>query len=130
VGDVITFADDTNKYVVEVANMNGGTITLAAPGLRVALPASAVAITVIAAAARNMVFTENAIVLASRLPALPMVNGTPQDLAVDRMTMIDERSGLAFEISVYEQYRQIQYEVSLAWGVKTVKPEHLGLILG
>jgi len=128
-GDVITFAGDANKYVVESGDTDvsdGGTITLAAPGLRVAITTSATAITVIAAAARNMAFTENAIVLASRMPALP--NGG--DLAVDRMTMVDDRSGLAFEIAVYEQYRQLQYEVSLAWGVKTIKPEHLVLLLG
>lgn len=47
-GDVITFAGDTNQYVVVSGDAdvsNGGTITLAAPGLRKAIAASATAIT-------------------------------------------------------------------------------------
>jgi hypothetical protein len=40
-GDVVTFAGDTNKYVVATGVAAPGTIVLAAPGLRQALPASA-----------------------------------------------------------------------------------------
>lgn len=128
-GDVITFAGDSNKYVVLSGDANvtdGGTITLAAPGLKQAIAASATAITVVAASARNMVFAPSAIVLATRAPALPEEG----DSAVDRMIITDERSGLSFEVAQYMQYRQVQYEISLAWGVKAVKPEHIGLLLG
>ncbi|GGO89043.1 hypothetical protein GCM10011348_45870 [Marinobacterium nitratireducens] len=128
-GDVITFAGDSNKYVVLSGDTNvtdGGTITLAAPGLRKAIAASATNITVIAAAARNMAFNRSAIALATRAPALP-VEG---DSADDRQIVQDPRSGLAFEVSMYKQYRQVQYEVALAWGVKAVKPEHIALLLG
>jgi len=128
-GDVITFAGDTNKYVVASGDAdvsNAGTITLAAPGLRKALAASAVAITVVAAAARNMAFARSAIALATRAPALPQEG----DLALDRQIVTDPRSGLSFEISMYAQYRQVQYEVALAWGVKAVKTEHMAILLG
>lgn len=128
-GDVITFAGDSEKYVVLSGDADvsgGGTITLAAPGLRKAIAASATNITVVAASARNMAFARSAIVAAARVPALP-VEG---DLAVDREIVIDPVSGLAFEIAMYMQYRQVQYEVSLAWGVKAVKPEHIALLLG
>lgn len=128
-GDVITFAGDTNKYVVVSGDTdvsNGGTITIAAPGLRVAMSAATKAITVVAAAARNMAFTRNAIALATRAPALPEEG----DSAADRQIITDPRSGLSFEVSMYKQYRQVQYEVALAWGVKAVKPEHLALLLG
>lgn len=128
-GDVITFAGDTNKYVVASGDTdvsNGGTVTLAAPGLRKAIGTSATAITVVAAAARNMAFARSAIVLATRVPALP-----PQgDSAVDRTLITDPVSGLTFEVAQYNQYRQVQYEISLAWGVKAVKPEHMALLLG
>jgi len=128
-GDVITFAGDTRQYVVASGDTdvsNGGTITLAAPGLRKALAASAVAITVVAAAARNLAFHRSAIVLAQRLPALPQGG----DSAVDRTVVTDPRSGLSFEISQYAQYRQMYWEVACAWGVKVVKPEHVALLLG
>lgn len=128
-GDVITFANDTNKYVVASGDadvLNGGTITLAAPGLRQALPASAVAITVAATSARNMAFTPNAIVLAQRLPALPPGG----DSAIDRTTITDPRSGLTFEMSMYAEYRRMHIEIAAAWGVKMVKPEHAAILLG
>lgn len=128
-GDVITFAGDTNKYVVASGDAdvsNGGTITLAAPGLRKTLAASAIAITVVAAAARNMGFSRSAIALATRAPALPGEG----DSADDRFMLTDPVSGLSFEISMYKQYRQVQYEVALAWGVKAVKAEHIALLLG
>lgn len=125
-GDVITFAGDTNQYVVAAAIAAAGTLQIAAPGLVQALPASAKVITVVAAAARNMAFRRSAIVLAQRLPALPEGG----DLARDRTTVQDPRSGLAFEVALYPQYRQMQYEISCAWGVKVVKTEHLALLLG
>lgn len=123
-GDVVTFAGDTNKYVVATA-LSGGSFTIAAPGLREA-PADNAAITVVAASTRNMAFARSAIALATRVPALPE-NG---DLAVDRQIVTDPRSGLSFEVAMYPQYRQMQYEVSLAWGVKAVKSEHMALLLG
>ncbi len=128
-GDVITFAGDTNKYVVASGDTNvsdGGTITLAAPGLWKAIPASATAITVISSGPRSMLFARNAIALATRAPALPLQG----DSAVDRTIITDPISGLSFEVAMYAQYRQMQYEVSLAWGVKAVKPEFMALILG
>lgn len=128
-GDVITFAGDANQYVVLSGDADvsgGGTITLAAPGLRKAIAASATAITVTANSVRNMAFHRGAIILAQRLPALP--NGG--DLAVDRTTLTDPVSGLSFEVAMYPQYRQMQYEISCAWGVKVIKPEHTALLLG
>ena len=128
-GDVVTFAGDTNKYVIATGDAdvsNGGTIVLAAPGLRVAMSAATKAITVVAAAARNMVFRRSAIALATRAPALP----SGGDSAVDRRIVTDPRSGLSFEISMYPQYRQMQYEIALAWGVAMIKAEHSALLLG
>lgn len=128
-GDSVTFTGDTNQYVVVSGDTdvsNGGTITIAAPGLRQAIPASATNITVSATGPRSMAFTRDALVLAHRLPALPEGG----DLAVDRQTVQDPVSGLAFEIAMYPQYRQMQIEVSAAWGVACVKPENLALLLG
>ncbi|ATP86050.1 P22 coat - protein 5 family protein [Acinetobacter baumannii] len=128
-GDVITFAGDTNQYVVvggDTDVSNGGTITLAKPGLRKAIPAAATAITVAPTSTRNLAFARSAIALATRIPALPKGG----DSADDRMIVTDPVSGLSFEIAIYRQYRQVQYEVSLAWGCAMVKPEHSIILLG
>lgn len=128
-GDSVVFAGDPNQYVVasgDASVADGGTITLAAPGLRQAIPAAATGITVQASGPRSMAFRRSAIVLAQRLPALPGGG----DLARDRTTVVDPRSGLAFEVAMYPQYRQMQYEISCAWGVKAVKTEHIALLAG
>jgi len=128
-GDVLTFAGDTNQYVVASGDTDvsdGGTITLAEPGLRVAMSAATKAITVVASSTRNMCFARSALVLASRLPALPEEG----DNADDRMTITDPRSGLSMEFSMYKGYRKVRYEVGLAWGVSNIKPEHTALVLG
>jgi hypothetical protein len=131
-GDIITFANDTNKYVVASVSFaganpaSGDSITLAAPGLQKAQGVATRAITVVAASTRNLGFAKSAIVLATRMPALP----DGGDLAIDRTTITDPRSGMSFEVAMYAQYRQMQYEISAAWGVKMVKAEHAAILLG
>ena len=128
-GDVITFAGDTNQYNVVSGDAdvsNGGTITLAAPGLRKAMSAATKAITVLATSPRNMAFSRSAIVLATRMPERPQEG----DMAIDVMTIQDPRSGLAFEVAMYPGYRKVRYEIALAWGVKNIKPEHTATLLG
>lgn len=128
-GDVITFAGDTNKYVLASGDSNvanGGTFVLQSPGLRQAIPAAATAITVSANSVRNMVFSRSAIALATRAPVVPKTG----DSAVDSMMVTDPRSGLTFEIRQYNEYRRVRYEVALAWGVGAAAPRHIGLLLG
>ena len=132
-GDVFTIAGDTaNKYVVTTATFaganpaTGDTIVIAEPGLRKAVPAANTAITVVAAAARNMCFARSALVLAARAPARPEEG----DMAEDVMVITDPRSGLSMEFAMYKGYRKVRYEVGLAWGVKNIKPEHTAIMLG
>lgn len=135
VGDVVSFAGDPEKYVLTAGDASiagGGTITIASPGLRRAIPAAATAITV----SRNsdtvptytpagVLFTKNSIVLAARAPAL--VNG--RDAAIDSMMMTDPRSGLPLEIRVYAGYGKMRYEVRCAWGVKVTQARHTALLI-
>lgn len=123
-GDVVTFAGDSNKYVVTSA-LSGGSFTIAAPGLRTAVADNS-AITVGDSYTANCAFSRSAIVLATRMPARPEEG----DQAEDVMMITDPRSGLSFEVALYKQYRQIQYEISAAWGVQNFKPEHSALLLG
>jgi len=127
-GDVVTFAGDTNQYVVAAPVTIGasttGTVTLNAPGLRSTI--SGAAITVIGSGSFNFGFSRSAIVLATRAPALPEEG----DMAADRMLITDPRTGLTFEFAMYLQYRRVRYEVSLAWGSANIKPEHSAILLG
>jgi hypothetical protein len=123
-GDVISIADDANKYVVTSADADNNQVTIAQPGLR-KTGINGKAITVEDYTA-NMAFDSNALILLARAPAVP-VQG---DMAFDRITVSDPVSGLPFQISMYKQYRQVFYEVAIAWGVKLVKPAHTALLLG
>ena len=122
-GEIVTFAGDPNKYVA--VSLAGGNLTINKPGLRTAL-AGNTAMTVAAAYTGNLAYHRNAIVLATRAPALP----TEGDMAEDRTTIVDPRSGLAFEVSMYKQYRQVYYEMAVAYGGAVIKPEHIATLAG
>ena len=130
-GDIITFANDTNKYVVASVSFAGAnpaaadTITLAAPGLRKAQGVATRAITVFATSARNLAFSRNAITLATRLPKFQA-----GDQAADRQVITDPRSGISFELTMWPGQRMVKYEVSIAYGMTVIKPEHLAIIIG
>ncbi len=124
VGDVVTFDGDDNKYIV-ASTLAGGSFTLGGQGLRQSV-ADNTEITVGNSYAATMAFSQSAFQMASRAPELPMEG----DMAVDRQIVTDPFSGLSFEIAMYAQYRQMQYEISLVWGSKVVKPEHVALLLG
>jgi hypothetical protein len=122
---VVSFAGDTNNYVVAAGISAPGTITLNKPGLLTSL-AGNTAMTIGSGYAPNLAYHRNAIALVTRAPALP-VEG---DMAVDRATIIDPRSGLAFDVSMYKQYRQVYYELAIAYGGAVIKPEHVTTLMG
>lgn len=123
-GDVISIADDPNKYVVVSADDSSNTIKIAGPGLRKA-GINGKLITIVDYRA-NMAFDGDAIKLLARVPAVPLGG----DMADDRIVVVDPVSGLPFQISLYRQYRQVFFEVAIAWGVKLIKPEHTAILLG
>lgn len=128
-GDYITFAGDTNIYLVTVGDAdvsNGGTIEIAKPGLRQAIAASNTVITTVARSVRNIGFTRSALQLVTRAPIKPQEG----DLCLDSRMITDPRSGLTFEVSIYGGYRKVRYEIALAWGTKAIKKEHIAALLG
>ncbi len=124
-GDVVTFAADANNKYVVAAALAAGSFTIAAPGLRVAVPDNN-AITVGGDFTANVGFSRNAILLGTRLPVVPAEG----DLASDRIQVTDPMTGITFEFAIYPGYRMNEYEVALAWGVTAVKPEHIAILLG
>ncbi len=123
-GDVVTFNGDTNKYIVVTA-LSGGSFEIAAPGLLKAL-ADNTAITVGNSYTPNVGFSRSAIVLGTRMPDLPAEG----DLAIERTEVMDERTGLVFEVAAYPGYRMVTYELGISWGVSVIKPAHVATLLG
>jgi hypothetical protein len=99
---------------------------LAEPGLKKALAASAVALTVGAAATANLAFHKSAIELVVRPVAVP----SGGDAATDVMTVQDPYSGLVYDISMYKGYKKAMIEVSCLYGGKVWKPQHVAQLLG
>lgn len=127
-GDNVTFAGDTNRYMIQSATVSGaatGNIVISAPGLREAL-ATTVEGTLGASYAANVGFHRSALELAIRAPAVP----DGGDIADDAMLVQDPFSGLIFEIRVYKGYRKAMIEVAAAWGVKAWKRENIAVLLG
>jgi hypothetical protein len=132
-GDIVTFAGDTNKYVIAsvvFAGANpaaGDTITIQDPGLRVAMSTATKAITVIGSSARNIAFNRSSVEVVCRAPVMP--NGE-RDAAVDSRLVVDERSGLAFDVRLYEGYGAAFIDVVCVYDVKVWNPKGVATLLG
>lgn len=129
-GDVITLANDTNQYVVASVSFaganpaSGDTITIQAPGLRVAQSAATRAITVTASYGANIFFQRNAVELIVRPPAKPYGG----DAARDVMTVSDPASGLVYQFSLYMGYGMNMIDVTTFYTAKVWKPEFVATL--
>jgi len=121
-GDVITIG--SHKYVVASA-LAANVVTIAAPGL-VAAVANNDAVTVNATSSRNLAFSSDALVLATRLPMFP----TQGDLAIDNEIITDPRTGISFDLRVYPGDGMVLYRIHALWGWVVAKPAHSAILLG
>lgn len=121
-GDIVTISGD--KYVVATA-LSGGSFTVNAPGIRKVV-ADNTAITVNATSSRNIAFSSDAIVLATRLPIFP----SEGDLAIDNEVITDPRTGISFDLRVYPGDGMVLYRLHALWGWKVLKPAHAAIMLG
>jgi hypothetical protein len=124
-GAIITIAGDTNKYVVTENVASGGTLIKIAGGLRQDAADNA-AITVGPAYLPSVAFSRDAILLASRLPAMPAGGDQAQDVTV----ITDPVSGISFQAAMYGGYRQNRVEIGLAFGVKSINSKHSVALIG
>ena len=126
-GDILTNSQsgrDANKYVVNTA-LAAGSLSIGAPGNRVAWVDNDT-VAVGNSYTPNVAFHRNALHLITRAPAMPAGG----DGADDVTEIVDPTSGLAFQVALYRQYRQISYEVGMAWGVEAVKSAHIATLIG
>ena len=122
VGDILTFAGDTQTYVVTEGDTDvsdGGAISFE-PGLKIALAASAIAITLKATHRANLLLHGDAIAFAmAPLVDDVQVEGLPRAQAV----AIDNDSGLALRLKITEQHYQTQWALDALWGKAMVRRE-------
>lgn len=124
-GDVITITSGgvATKYVVTTGLAAPGTVVLSSSLIQAAADGDVIAVNAISR--RNMVFHREALGLAVRLPKMP-----PEGDAGEHQVIMDPVSGIGYRFSTYKGYGLNNYELSVAWGVKAVRPELLKLILG
>jgi hypothetical protein len=126
-GDILTntFASrDSNKYVVGTA-LASNVVTLNDPGIRVAWVDNDT-LAVGANFTANVALHKTAAEIAIRPIAVPPGG----DAAVDSMTVTDPFSGLVFTIRAYKGYLKAMFDISVAYGVKAWKPQHIAILLG
>ena len=124
-GDVITFAGDTNKYVIGRDYAATTTsIKIGEPGLRKKL-SDGVAITSGADYVPSIALHKSAIALAIRPPKAP----NEGDM-LTRELVTDPYSGITFEVALVKGQRVVQFQVSAVWGVKAVNPAWIATLLG
>lgn len=118
VGDIITFAGDTQTYTVTSGDTdvsNGGTLAVE-PAL--ATSPSAAAITVKATHVVNLAFHREAIALATR----PFAAADPLGLGT-YTSAVDSVSGLALRLEVSRQHKRTRFAYDILYGSQVVRPE-------
>lgn len=118
VGDIITFADHAQTYVITTADASPTSLAIE-PGLAVAV-ANNTAITIEGDHVVNLAFHPDAIAFAMR----PLMAST-QDLQLGSriMSMQDPQTGIVLRLEVSRQYKQVVWEFDVLWGAKAVRRE-------
>ena len=122
-GDIVTFAGDSNKYVVS-ADGTTTLVTIGEPGLCKTL-ANDVAMTIGNDYTPSIALHKSAIALAIRPPKAPVEGDM-----LERELITDPYSGITFEVALVKGQRVVQWQVSAVWGVKAVNPAWIATLLG
>lgn len=122
-GDVVTFAGDTNKYIVKTGTTEvEADIVLNKPGLRATL-ADTVEMTIGNSYTANMAFERDAIVAVMRPPLIP---ASP----VIQQRSISDSRGMTYLLVQVVGDGMITWRLHLAWGFAVVQPEFVAVVMG
>lgn len=121
-GDIITFANHTQTYVLTAAVGGPATSITIEPGLQVAVPDNTAIADPIADHVMNVVFHRDAIALVSK----PMAETDHPASIISQA--IDEISGLVLRLEVSRQHRQDQFAFDVLYGANVIRRE-LGMRL-
>ena len=125
-GDVVTFAGDDNKYVVNTGfTAASGTAVINGPGMREAL-ADTVEMTIGNSYTANVAFHQAAVELVARAPAEPPFG----DAAEFSEVISDPISGLSYRVSVYRGYGKNMIDVTTYYQAKVWKEEFVATLMG
>ncbi|MBU0650323.1 hypothetical protein KKC59_00275, partial [bacterium] len=121
-GDIITFAGDSQTYVITadaVANGSGEVIINIEQGL-VIVPANDAAVTLKASHVVNLGFHRDAFALAMR----PLLQNTiDYSLGNSMLSMQDPVTGLVLRLEVSREHKRTRWSFDALWGVKLVRPQ-------
>jgi len=112
-------------YVVRSNYAAGATQILVGPAVKERAVTGTVC-QVVSSYLPNVMFTPDAILAAVRAPAMPAAG----DEAKDVMVITDPVSNLSFQVALYGDYRQSRVEIGLAWGQRSINPQHSVVLLG
>lgn len=122
IGDIITFAGDSQTYVL-TANATQASaatdVTLAfEPGLKVAKTGSE-AVTVKASHAVNLLFHRDAIAFATR----PLLGVVDSGLGCIINSAVDPISGLTLRLEITREHKRTRFSYDILWGAAVVRAE-------
>jgi len=125
-GDVVTI--DSRNYVVKTA-LSGGSFTINAPGLVVAV-ADNTAVTLINNHAKaGVAFDRGSLLLVNRLPEMAIEGDLAAKIGISEV-VTDPRTGLAFLVRAIPGDGMVTYSIHSAWGVASIKSAYSALLIG
>jgi hypothetical protein len=117
-GDIVTFAGDTQTYVITANAAGGAGNILIEPGLQVALTGGEALTLDDTSGVQNMMIHRDAIALATR----PLL-GVGANLGAFSLSGVDDESGLALRIEVTREHKRTRYSYDMLWGSAAVRRE-------